>query len=88
MAFGPPARVKSKLVPLPGLVTLATLITPGTTSGMLTPPGTQLHFEGAPGKACTGLVHSWLSPGCRQLRQVLTLTLPAPVRSSQASGRF
>ena len=48
----------------------------------------QLHLEGEPGNACSGLVHRSLAPDWRQLRQTLTSRNPLPVLSMQFTGMF
>src|SRR5262245_8607625 len=78
-------NVKLKLVgSAAGLVTLSTLITPGT---KIVIPGRtwQLHLEGAPTTVCSGLVHKPLPPACSQLKQTLGSTLPSPLVSIQAT---
>jgi hypothetical protein len=84
----PPLRVKLKLVGSPdGLVSFVILMSPGTATAI---PGSvwHLHFDGDPGNACMGLVHTPFEPGCRQLRHVFMLRFPVPVLSMQSTWRF
>src|SRR5262245_28884638 len=68
-----------------GFAVLVTTMLPGGTWIWVTSMVLQRHFEGAPGKASSGLVHRSLAPGCRQLRQFGRSRKPSLSVSTQAT---